>query len=201
MTIEQYIRALEEELKYLPKEEREEALLYYREYFDDAAQSAEDGTYDPVQEFGMPKELAGKIISESAGKRLDEKPATGKKSMETVWVVILAILASPIALPIGIAIIAVMVSMLAAVISVGAAFFGSAVGLTFGGLAGIVCGAVLTVSEPATGVLLMGGSFLLLGIGCLLCVIGYWLVKGLIYLITVLFGSLVKNKKGGAAHE
>lgn len=58
MTRKEYIDKLEELLRDVPDAEREEALQYYNDYFDDAS---EDGDDDIIKSLGSPEDLAKSI--------------------------------------------------------------------------------------------------------------------------------------------
>jgi Predicted membrane protein len=62
MTRQDYLSELKEQLRSLPVEEQEEALEYYRGYFEDAGNDEE-----VMREFGTPEELAKSIVSKFAG--------------------------------------------------------------------------------------------------------------------------------------
>jgi hypothetical protein len=62
MTRQEYLSELKLQLRSLPVEEQEEALEYYRGYFEDADNDAE-----VMKEFGSPEMLAESIISKFAG--------------------------------------------------------------------------------------------------------------------------------------
>ncbi|MCK9168928.1 MAG: DUF1700 domain-containing protein [Treponema sp.] len=62
MTRQEYLSELKLQLRSLPVEEQEEALEYYRGYFDDAGNDQE-----VMKEFGSPEELAQSIVSKFAG--------------------------------------------------------------------------------------------------------------------------------------
>lgn len=61
MTRQEYLQELKYELKNLPVEEQEEALEYYRGYFEDA-----DDDEEVIKEFGSPEELAKTITEKFA---------------------------------------------------------------------------------------------------------------------------------------
>lgn len=199
MESEQYLKALQWELRRLPKEEFEEAMGYYREYFEEAA-DAEEG-YDPVKEFGEPRILAQRIIQESMGKLLDNTPKTAKKSMSAVWVVVLAIFASPIALPVGICMIAVMLMFVFVVISVIGAFFLVGAVLLLSGAVGIIFSIRILFASPATGIACLGVCILLIGLGGIISTLFYYLGKLTIIGIARLFGRKVKKRKEVASNE
>lgn len=62
MTRQEYLSELKLLLRSLPVEEQEEALEYYRGYFDDAGNDEE-----VMKEFGSPEELAQSIVTKFAG--------------------------------------------------------------------------------------------------------------------------------------
>ena len=66
MNRNEYMKELEQALKRLPKAEREEALSYYNEYFDDAGPEREAGV---MEELGDAKGIAAQIVKEVALKR------------------------------------------------------------------------------------------------------------------------------------
>ncbi len=61
MTRQEYLSELKFELRTLPVGEQEEALEFYRSYFEDAGNDEE-----VMQEFGSPQKLAAEIISKFA---------------------------------------------------------------------------------------------------------------------------------------
>ena len=64
MERKEYMERLEQLLLVLPEEEREEALQYYYDYFDDAGVENEENV---IRELGTPEEVAAKIRAGFAG--------------------------------------------------------------------------------------------------------------------------------------
>ena len=64
MNRREYLKRLEQLLLILPEEEREEALQYYSDYFDDAGIEKEDAV---ILELGSPEEVAAKVRAGFAG--------------------------------------------------------------------------------------------------------------------------------------
>lgn len=121
MTKSEYLAKLDKYLKKLPKEDYQEAMDYFREYFDEAGPENEE---EVIAELGTPKEAAHDIISRLLDEKIVEDEKTPKNRAVIFWIAILAILASPVALPliflllmIIVAIVAVVVSILVAVIA------------------------------------------------------------------------------------
>lgn len=104
MNKQEFILELEKKLKKLPEEERQTALTYYKEYF---AEAGEDKEQEVIKEIGTPSEVASQIMANFIVKEnnLTKEDNNVKRSLSTTWIVILTILASPIALPIAIVII------------------------------------------------------------------------------------------------
>lgn len=70
-TADDYLAALEEQLRQMPEAERKETITYYREY------AQEGGLLDEEQlreHFGPPEVLAARILEDEAGKRTQDTP-------------------------------------------------------------------------------------------------------------------------------
>lgn len=102
MNKNEFINQLDKKLKSLPNEEREDALKYYEEYFEEARISEDE---DVLGELAHPSEIASQLLSEYAVKGVDLNKTSIKKSVSSIWFIILAILVSPLALPIALPII------------------------------------------------------------------------------------------------
>lgn len=100
MNKETFLKQLERELRHIPEEDRQDAISYYREYFEEMGA---DDTMDVSRELGSPHKLAQTIISEVADKHVGMQSSEGgiKSGVITVWMVVLAIFAAPIALPLA----------------------------------------------------------------------------------------------------
>lgn len=70
MNKEQFLKELEELLSDIPEQEREAALTYYREYFEDAGVENE---YLVLKELGSPERIAGTIISDMEFRKKEEQ--------------------------------------------------------------------------------------------------------------------------------
>ena len=68
MNKKEFLGSLEKHLKYLPKEDREDALNYYSEYIDDYNFAENE---DISAKLGNPKDIAKNIIKECAEKHID----------------------------------------------------------------------------------------------------------------------------------
>lgn len=129
MNKKKYLRKLSRLLHKLPQEEREAALRYYREYFDEAGSENEQRI---IEELGTPEKVAEEVLSSHAegnGTTLAKKHGIG-----TLWAVIVAILAAPIALPLAITAIVLILMLVIVALALLVAFFAALLGVGLGGI-------------------------------------------------------------------
>lgn len=199
----EYMQRLEQLLQDLPKEEREEALQYYNDYFEDAGKEKEAAI---IKELGTPETAAEQIrggcsgeyaeyseqgVGDSRFQNTQEIMAEEAKSKKggmfrsregknrDPWkifaILLLVFLASPIILPAGMAVLAVVFSVIVALLAL---LFGvgvSGVAVLIAGIAVIFGGIVCAIGNPGTGILTAG-------IGCILLAVGILLSLGMFHL-------------------
>ena len=117
MNKNEFLRELENRLKHLPKEDREDALHYYREYFDDM--QAEDGE-DVTNRVGDPKEVARGILTDCTEKQIKRQKEKGgvKNGAVVLWMILLGICAAPIALPVILVVLVLFLCLLIVLFSI-----------------------------------------------------------------------------------
>ena len=105
MNKQEYLSELEAHLASLSEEERNDALRFYEEYFEDMDI---DDTVNISEQIGTPEEIAKEIIANCTEKHIETQKEKGgvKNSTLVIWMIILGIIASPVAIPIAIAAIA-----------------------------------------------------------------------------------------------
>jgi uncharacterized membrane protein len=157
---------LERQLARIDNREREEALAYYNEYFDEAGPENEARV---IAELGSPARVAAQIKADAAVKGMGREEAPPvKKGVSTIWFVILGIFALPIALPIVLAVFVVIIGLLTAAFAIVASLVTAVVAVCAGGVFAFIAGAgVLFVNVP-TGLFYMGGGLAAAGIALLL---------------------------------
>lgn len=135
----QFINSILKYLKKVPAEERDEVERYYNEMFDEAG----IGTDDVIPEsFGNPREIALNIltgIEEDVDPSIFENGATNdyvekeKRRSNSLLIIILAIIAAPIGLPLAFAgaatLFALLISFVAVVFALGMLSVGIIMGL------------------------------------------------------------------------
>ncbi len=152
------MRELAERLARLPPDERESALSYYEEYFDEAGPDREA---EVIRELGSPHAVASRILADHAIKEARRAPYNPGKGLSAIWFVLLALVAAPIALPVVFGAVGLVVTIVAVAIAVCA----GAIGLVVGGIALFVGGFAGLFANPAGALILFGAAFLLWGIG------------------------------------
>ena len=161
----EFIAQLKNKLRSLPAEEIANAAAYYEEYFDDAGPENEQSV---IAELGSPSGVASKIIGEFAIKKVDDGKGTTKAGLSAIWVVVLGIFASPIALPLAIAVVAVVFALIVTIFAVLFALGATAVALVLGGIVTFAVSVVLLFSDFATAMFFIGAALLMIACGLII---------------------------------
>jgi len=190
----EFVGELRERLKRMPKEELEDAVRYYTEYFDEAGIGNEQIN---LKEVGTPVEVASELLAQTAIRQVEENPKSAKKGISAIVLIILAILGAPIALPLAIALVAVVCALAIAVGAVVLALFISIVAIGISGIFVLIIAFIQLAVEPATGIVLMGMALLLIALGILFFIPIYYLMrKGVPGIIKVMKRILMRIKRG-----
>lgn len=164
MRKDEFLSELRKKLKRLPQEETEAAIEYYRDYIDDAEGESEEAV---IAEIGSPSRVAAQIYADYAVSGAKNGTAA-KKGIPAVWFILLAILASPIALPVAALLLVLLLTVVVVAASLVIACFAVVFGLLVGGVAAVCGGTIVFLSSPATTVFFVGFGLFLIGLGCLL---------------------------------
>ncbi|WP_312641624.1 HAAS signaling domain-containing protein [Hydrogenoanaerobacterium sp.] len=194
MTRLDFFLRLREGLQKLPPEEIENAVRYYTEYFDDAG---EENVQKVLEELGDPMKIAQQITAEYMVRDLTvyRPQNSAKKGLSAVWIAVLAVFASPIALPIAIAIAGVAFALVAAAAAVLLAFFCGVFALIIAGLAVFIAGFFMLGVHVPTGLCAIGMGLLVAGLGLLLFLPVLWLAKATFSGIARLISRNVTRRK------
>lgn len=169
-----FLSRLRNALSSLPQEERDAAMNYYEEFFSDAG---EDNEQAVISSLGSPEELAKSIIDENnrdnpaaaAGSVYNEStsgfnpPPTPAQTTarwtggQTALFIILAVLSAPIWGGILVGIMGCILGLFAAAIGIIVGFGGCAIGFFVGGVLALF-------RETLVGLLLIGVSFIFIGL-------------------------------------
>lgn len=190
MTKTEYLAKLTKYLRKLPQKDYEEALEYFMEYFEEAGPENEAQV---IAELGTPKEAAHEVITRLLDEKIIEDKSSLRNKTTILWIAILAVLASPVALPILLFFLAILMTLLMIIFAV----IVTALALTFALLISGVYTfftsfSLLSVSLASTlfgvglGLLMFGGALLLLFASFEIC-------KLFVKLITLLIKWLIKK--------
>lgn len=165
MSREEYLKVLRRKLKKLPNEEINAALDFYKEYFEEVG---EDNSERVIAKLGSPSLVASQILADYAVKGLEDESSTAKKGLSAVWFIILAILASPIALPLLLFVIILIFTLVLICATFLLTFFILTFSLALGGIFSIVAGIVVITQHWQTSLFFIGIGLTASGIGILL---------------------------------
>lgn len=221
MNRHEFMNRLEYLLRGIPASERDDALAYYNDYFDEAGAENEEQV---IQELGNPEAVAEKILADvqqesreySApepdtyeSKGWEHESATPhatseKKKMSKsnkILLIIILVLTFPIWIGVVAALFGVAVGIIGAVFGIVVGFLGAAFGLVVGGGVCMVAGIIRVMAAPIEGLVSIGLGAILAALGLMLgipCVwaIGVWIPKGVKALIGWTKG-LFHRQKGG----
>ncbi len=164
MTKVEYLAKLDKYLRKLPKEDYQEAMDYFSEYFEEAGPENEEKVID---ELGTPKEAARDIINRLLDEKIIDDKKTPKNKVTIIWIAILAVLATPVALPLAlllfaviITILAIGVTIIAVILSLGIAFLTSGVYMLFDSWSYLSISLSATALGLGLGLLALGLSLL-----------------------------------------
>lgn len=211
MTRNEYMEQLKRYLRRLPKEDYENAVEYFSEYFDEAGPENEQ---QMMKDLGDPKEAAREVLlnlleesvengsAEEASrtetvKTFSEKALPEKKKRSPGKIILLAFLvicASPVSIALliaGLAVLAAVVLVIAAVIFSLAV---TSIATIAGGFMVVGFGATLVMRSLAAACMMVGGGFLLAGAGILFGVLTVYICKWCATGIGRLVNRMVRKK-------
>ncbi|MCL2217504.1 MAG: DUF1700 domain-containing protein [Defluviitaleaceae bacterium] len=167
MTKSEYLKQLDYRLRVLPAGERQDALDYYEGYLSDA-----EDEFIAIAQLGTPGEVAANILANYVAKTPHPESGHGTRKertsgAKTAWMIILALFALPVGLPIIITLAGVSFSLFIALCAVIFSFAVTGVALIAGGIMSIVAFPFI-VAESFGAAMLAGGTGLFtVGLGML----------------------------------
>ena len=204
MSRAEFMEKLKTLLADIPDGEREEALNYYEDYFEDAgteneqqvinslgspekvAKTIKDGLHDVHGEQGEFSENGYSGYGEQEKDEVVQYGTEGKKKISDrikglgngglILLLILAIFALPILGPVVVGIGSALLGIIAAAAAVLFALVIAGISLLVAGASVFAAAIGCLFVTPAVGIMLMGVSLLILGIGILVTILGIWVV-------------------------
>ena len=169
-----FLKELEKRLKYIPKEDREDAIEYYTELISDMAL---DDAADVTDKLGSPKDVAKNIVDECGQKaeQAYEEKKTVKGHATAVWLSILGLLSLPVSLPLAIVVLALVFTLIVVLISILLAFAVTALARVVGGVGCLIF--MWTAPGVAQKAVVFGMGLVTLAIGILMCFGVFYLTR------------------------
>lgn len=177
MTKDAYMAKLQKYLRKLPKQDYEDAIEYFNEYFSDAD---EEGQQALMKELGTPKEAASDLMYHLLDRKLQVKQESGeaeKHKKGTTMVAVLAILSTPVTIPLFIALVAILFSIMICVVCVLMSDFICAFSMLLIGGKLLLRGIVSFPYSISGGLTITGCALLGIGGAILLYILGIYLCK------------------------
>ena len=223
MNRQEFMNRLGYLLRGIPASEREDALAYYNDYFDDAGVENE---YQVIMELGSPEAVAEHIISNMQSEKYSyknsnfegtekeeeqvkaneyayDKTVEKKKMSKSTKTLLIILLVFTFPLWIGVVagLFGTVVGLIGATFGIVVGGIGTAIGLLAGGIGCIIAGIVRLLFAPIESVASIGIGAILTAIGlllALLCIwcVGIWLPKLVKVIVGWVKGWIHRNKGG-----
>jgi len=187
MTKDDYLKALRANIKNVPADEAANIIQYYSEYFDEAGA---ENTEKVIEELGPPKQLSARVCADYAIREMEQGKGTKsiKKKASNTWLIVLAVIGSPVWFPLAIAVAAVLLALMASAIILLVAFGICAAASILAGVIMICSGFAAAFSSLPTMALFVGSGFISIG-GGILSIIA---LLGIIKLLELIFIGIAK---------
>lgn len=192
-----YMKQLAYKLRRLPRPDYDRAMEYFYEYFEEAGTENEQ---QAIEDLGTPQQAAEQIIQDIARENLTPKnePRSVRRSLSTVWIVILAIFASPIALPLALAFILVLLCAVLCAFMFILCIILAAISTIATGVIAFFCGIFLLFVSFPSGLSTLGLSLVCLGLSVFIAMASIKLTRWVWDLLRKLMRRFVK---GGKQHD
>lgn len=163
MNRNEFMRRLEILLSDISKEERDEALQYYRDYFEDAGAEHEA---EVIRELESPEKVAETIKADLKREFQDvQEPPKTSNGLKILLIVLIVLIGAPIILPVGVGLVVAALGIVIAAFSFFAGLVLGAVAIMGAGLVAIVVGIPLLVVALPAGLLSVGSGLLIFVVG------------------------------------
>ena len=203
MSKEEYLNQLHKYLRKLPRQDYEDAMEYFTEYFQE---TDEEGAAELMKELGTPKEAARELMANLLDKKIEEhqnyetdgytraeKKGSGK---HVIWIALLVLFAAPVGAPLLVALAAVVLSLVVCMFAILLCVVLLAACLVIIG-GKIIARGILAVPISMSGFAMLTGSGLLaMGAGILGVLLCIYLCKWSSMLIAKLVRRITNRKRG-----
>ncbi|MYV16927.1 MULTISPECIES: DUF1700 domain-containing protein [Furfurilactobacillus] len=186
MTTDAYLKELQRRLHGLSDSERSDVMDFYTEYVEDANLTSGDAI---VSKLGTPKQLARKVLADYSIKENETAEQKGERrtprsNANMVWMIILAILSTPVTIPAAIAIVAVLFAVVVVMVALIGSGIVVAVALVGGAIAvagvSLYTGAYMVFTNFFVGIAYLGVGLTGVGVILILIPLCYYIIRFLI---------------------
>lgn len=185
----EFLAELKKALSFLNSQERDEALLYYSEYLEEAGSENEAKA---IKELGSPRKIAAEIKAETAFKDLENSGATPKKSLRVLWLGLKILAAAPLALPL----LLLIVILFLLILSLNVVVWCAVISALLLGLIFLFIAVVGIIFPLVSQIMVAGVGIALLGMGLLLSLFAGWLLKKSVFIMmSISRGIMVRSKR------
>lgn len=197
---EKYIKELKRYLKPLTPEERDDAIEFYDEYISDAGLMTKGAIEDKL---GTPRQLGHQILAERSIKVNNEEksngqPASTHSSWKVFWLVLIAIVTSPVTFLLSLGALIILICAVAAVFGITVGIIGTLFGLIVATGITIFTGLSLLATATMVGIFYLGIGITMLGAFLLIIPVSYWVIRWLAQVVANLskyiYQKLVKRR-------
>ncbi|MCL2203435.1 MAG: DUF1700 domain-containing protein [Defluviitaleaceae bacterium] len=205
MTKTEFLEQLNYKLRVLPDIERQDALDYYDGYISDA-----NGEGNAMAQLGSPGEVAAVILADYVAK----EPATTRTTaggvpytplrrsgFKTAWVIILAVFAVPVGLPLVIALGATAFGLFVGLAGVVFSLWVSGVVTIGAGLVGLLTLPFIFVQDVGFGLTTAGSALVGVGVGIFLIRLAMYSVKGFSWIARFVGKKILRRSEYGRPAE
>lgn len=192
MNRDEYMKRLEYRLRRLPKEDYDKALAYFTEYFEEAGP---DNESQAIEDLGSPEMAADQIIRDFAMENANRPVKDVRRGISAVWVGILAVFAAPIGVPLALTLGILALTFVFVILMLVFCVFILTLSVAVSAIPCIVIGVWMLFTSFADGIATIGIGLLGLGIGYWLLIGSAALGKGVLRLMTRLFGKAAEGRK------
>ena len=192
MNRDEYMKRLEYRLRRLPKEDYDKAVSYFTEYFEEAGPDKES---QAIEDLGSPEMAADQIIRDFAMENANRPVKDVRRGISAVWVGILAVFAAPIGVPLALTFGILALTFVFVILMLVFCVFILTLSVAVSAIPCIVIGVWMLFTSFADGIATIGIGLLGLGIGYWLLIGSAALGKGVLRLMTRLFGKAAEGRK------
>lgn len=199
MRKDEYLRELRGRLHGFEEAEIADALAYCEEYFDEAGEGHEE---EVIADLGSPAKFAAQLRAERTIRREYNEPRQprSQSGLKNTLIVILGIFALPIALPLLLALVCVVFALVVTILALAFAGVVSFGAIWIAGIPLIING-FMNLNSAGNGWIALGGGLLAMGIGTLLCIAFFSLIRYVLPAFQHALSRIYHKAKGGKQHE